>query len=197
MVEDIGTLIFSQLLGMTQYPGSPFTGNLFRDLIMFLIVPTIFIILVIYTLSGRIVPAQVRLRVLLSIGVYLFIIAGGYYPVFALLAGPYFIFLIFILGILFYFMGHFTGHRPRAAGPPGGPGGYPMGAGVHEMSEQGYIGERMSDLKHDLDEAKLNLKIARDKNSEKEAEFWAREVDKLSKQVRDLERQWGNSKKYR
>jgi len=33
-------------------------------------------------------------------------------------------------------------------------------------------------------------------SSEKEAEFWAREVDKLSKQVRDLERQWGNSKKY-
>ncbi len=160
MAEDIGTLIFSQLLGMTQYPGSPFTGNLFRDLIMFLIVPTIFIILVIYTLSGRIVPAQVRLRVLLSIGVYLFIIAGGYYPVFALLAGPYFIFLIFILGILFYFMGHFTGQRPRAAGPPGGPGGYPMphdyqhgGSSVAERLDLGrrrQIHKEMKDLEADI-----------------------------------------------
>ena len=122
MVEDIGYIIFVQLLQMAQYPGSPFTGNLFRDLIMFLIVPTIFIILVIYSMTGRIV-ADRKLRMMLGVGVYLFIIASGYYSAFALLSGPYFIFLIFIMGILYYFVEHFTGRRPQAAQATGEGGG--------------------------------------------------------------------------
>ena len=53
-------------------------------------------------------------------GAYLFIIAGGYYSFFALLSGPYFIFLIFILGVLGYLARHF---RPSAGGYSRGEGG--------------------------------------------------------------------------
>lgn len=108
MAADIGELIFLEILKMTQYPGSPFTGNIINDLIMFLFVPSVFIILFVYMILGRLFAAgQTRLRLLMGITIYLFIVAGGYYPAFALIAGPYFIFLIFFLGIIFFVFGHF------------------------------------------------------------------------------------------
>jgi hypothetical protein len=112
MASDIGSILFVEILRMSQYPGSPFTGNIYRDIIMFFIVPTIFIILIVYMMVGRVLPPEYgKMKVMLGLGAYLFIIAGGYYPVFALLAGPYFIFLIFILGLLFYVMEHFKGKK--------------------------------------------------------------------------------------
>lgn len=116
MASDIGFLIFAELLGMAEYPGAPFTGNVVKDLIMFLLIPTIFIILIIYMMLGRLLPpTQGKLRMLVAVGAYLFIIAGGYYRAFAYLAGPYFLFLIFIMGLLFFILEHFTGGN-RAAG---------------------------------------------------------------------------------
>lgn len=106
MAADIGSLLFVDFLRMSNYPGSPFTGNLFQDLILFLIVPTIFIIMVLYIATGRIIPDK-KMRVMLGVGAYLFILASGYYTAFAQLAGPYFIFLIFILGLLGFITGHF------------------------------------------------------------------------------------------
>jgi hypothetical protein len=117
MATDVGYILFVQLLGMTQYPGSPFTGNIYRDLIMFLVVPTIFIIMVLYVMTGRIIPDR-KMRIMLGVGAFLFIIASGYYSVFALLAGPYFIFLIFILGILKYLLDHFRSHDRGSSGAP-------------------------------------------------------------------------------
>src|SRR3989304_513863 len=119
MAMDVGYILFVQLLGMTQYPGSPFTGNIYRDLIMFLVVPTIFIIMVLYIMTGRVIPDR-KMRVMLGVGAYLFIIASGYYTVFALLAGPYFIFLIFILGILGFLLGHFRRGVLTGGGGAGG-----------------------------------------------------------------------------
>lgn len=127
MAYDIGISLFVDLLGMTQYPGQPFTGNIYRDLIMFLIVPTIFIIMVLYIMSGRIIPNR-NFRLMIGVGAYLFILAGGYYSFFALLSGPYFIFLIFILGVLGYLGSHFRTH--------GGGGGYSRGHG-HSYAEEG------------------------------------------------------------
>ncbi|MBI2578696.1 MAG: hypothetical protein HYW26_03225 [Candidatus Aenigmarchaeota archaeon] len=126
--DDIGGMLFRDILQFTEYPGSPFTGNIINDLIMFLIVPSIFIIVVIYITVGRLFPPEgifARLRLLLGIGMYLFIIAGGYYRNFALIAGPYFLFLIFIMGLLYFFIEHFTGRRSggTAAAPGGGAPG--------------------------------------------------------------------------
>ena len=131
MATDVGYILFVQLLGMTQYPGSPFTGNIYRDLIMFLIVPTIFIIMVLYMMTGRVIPDR-KMRIMLGVGAYLFIIASGFYPVFALLAGPYFIFLIFILGILGYLAGHFRGHNRGG----GGATGFSSGGGFSGSDEK-------------------------------------------------------------
>jgi len=125
MVADIGFTIFVELLGMMEYPGQPFTGNIIKDLIMFLLIPTIFIILIIYMMLGRLIHhSQSKLRVLVAIGAYLFIIAGGYYRAFAYLAGPYFLFLIFVLGLLFFILEHFTG-GPQGTPAAGGGGAAP------------------------------------------------------------------------
>ena len=118
--EDIGSILFRDILGFFEYPGSPFTSNIVTDLIMFFLVPTTFIILVIYMMVGRILPHEMhKLRILLGVTAYLFIVAGGYYRNFALIAGPYFIFLIFIMGLLYFFIEHFTGRRTQQAGPTG------------------------------------------------------------------------------
>jgi hypothetical protein len=122
MAADIGEMLFVDILRMSSYPGQPFTGNIFQDLILFLIVPTIFIIMVLYIATGRIIPDK-KIRVMLGVGAYLFIVASGYYSAFALLAGPYFIFLIFILGLLGFILGHFR------AGGGGGGGGHYSGGG--------------------------------------------------------------------
>lgn len=106
MAIDIGQLIFVELLRMTNYPGSPFTGNIVNDLIMFLFIPSVFIIVIVYTLVGRMTDSN-KLKLLLGIAFYLFIIAGGYYNMFALLAGPYFIIMLIIVGVVFFFLGHF------------------------------------------------------------------------------------------
>lgn len=122
--EDIAYTIFVEVLGMNMYPGNPFTGNIIRDLIMFLFIPSVFIILFVYMILGRLFSvasgAQVKLRILVGIALYLFIVAGGYYPAFALFAGPYFLFLIFILGVIYFIPHHFRfeqeGHYPERAG---------------------------------------------------------------------------------
>lgn len=159
MVADIGETLFVNLLGMTQYPGDPFTGNIYRDIIMFLIVPTIFIIMVLYIMSGRIIPDK-KFRVMLGVGAYLFIIAGGYYSFFALLAGPYFIFLIFILGVLGYLAGHFRrgGHT---GGPYSGGGGYSRGhskGGLYSnLVDENIVDQVVSRFRYTTNDEKLEI----------------------------------------
>lgn len=155
-LEDIGYMIFAEFLGMAQYPGDPFTGNIYRDLIMFLLVPTIFIIMILYIMSGRIIPDK-KFRIMLGVGAYLFIIAGGYYSFFALLAGPYFIFLIFILGVLGYLMRHF---RPSGGGYSGGGGGFSRGEPGREASKvrAGFNTEQRADIKEDIEDLEDDIK---------------------------------------
>lgn len=122
-LEDIGQILFVEILKMTEYPGAPFTGNAFSDLVMFFFIPTVFIILVVYMMVARVLPAQYSgLRFLLGIAAYLFIIVGGYYSLFAYLAGPYFLFLILIMGLLFYFTRHFHGAQTPQTGGGGQQG---------------------------------------------------------------------------
>jgi len=127
--DDIGSLIFRDLLQMSDYPGAPFTGAIIQDLIMFLLVPTVFIILLVYMLLGRLfwpTGEQAKLRLLVGVTMYLFIVAGGYYSTFARLAGPYFLFLIFIFGLLYFFLGHFSIREGGGYGRGRG-GGYSSG----------------------------------------------------------------------
>lgn len=129
-MEDIGYLLFKEVLGMADYPAGPFSGVILKDLVMFFLIPSIFIILVIYMMLGRLFyPATQRgLRLLVGIGAYLFIVFGGYFGVFAELAGPYFIILIFIMGLLYMFLELFRVKPVPAAGGHGlAAGGFGSG----------------------------------------------------------------------
>ncbi|MBI2233140.1 MAG: hypothetical protein HYU56_04420 [Candidatus Aenigmarchaeota archaeon] len=195
--EDIGQLIFVQLLQMTDYPGSPFTGDIARDLIMFLLVPSVFIILVVYMMVGRVLPPDARynkLRVLLGATTYLFIIAGGYYRTFALLAGPYFIFLIFVLGILFFFIEHFgrRGHELRSSYGGRGNGSHSASTtSIPHYENMGFIElnktkkriqARLADVTHEIREAEAG-------KVEEDLTYLRKERVSLQQELREVERQ--------
>jgi len=121
-MEDIGYILFVQILRMSQYPGAPFTGDIIRDIVLFFFIPTVFIILFTYMLLGRLFHprGQVKLRLLVGIAIYLFIWASGWYGTFAMLAGPYFIFLIVILGLVYFIPAHFGIRYEKPRGKSGG-----------------------------------------------------------------------------
>ncbi len=170
--DDIGSLIFRDFLKMTDYPGAPFSGNIVNDLVMFLFIPTVFIIVVVYTLAGRLTDTP-KINLLISIAFYAFIVFGGYYRIFALLAGPYFLFMLIFLGLFMFLIGHFGlrraggGMTTRAAGG-GGMSGSAVGLAQGEtdltlqllrgaMTFQGQmqiLDNKIRDLQKEYSEAK-------------------------------------------
>ena len=174
--EDIGYTIFAEVLGMQMYPGSPFTGEIVKDLILFLFVPSVFIIMFKVVLLGRIVASEYRnLRLLVGIAIYMFIIASGYYAAFALIAGPYFVFLIFILGAIYFIPGHF--------GIRGGGGG-------EKSSKLGHArgithGQRVSYLEDELKRLESELVEARRTGSKEEASFLRQQIEGLREELGD------------
>jgi hypothetical protein len=126
---DIGALLFRDILKIYQYPGSPFTGNIINDLISYFFIPMVFVIFFIYMLLGRITAGAQWMRFLMGIAIFLFMIVNGWFAMFALMAGPYFVFLIVVLGALYFIPSHF-----RIGGIGGGGRATIMPAGV--MTEQ-------------------------------------------------------------
>lgn len=108
--QDVGEILFRDILRMNAYPGPPFTGRIFDDLVMFFFVPSVFLIVVIFTLAGRLTD-DTRIKVLLGITFFLLVVVQGLFVVFAMLAGPYFLFLLFFLGLFMFFVGHFGVRR--------------------------------------------------------------------------------------
>lgn len=195
--DDIGQIIFVQLLQMTDYPGSPFTGDIARDLIMFLLVPSVFIILVVYMMVGRVLPPDAtynKLRVLLGVTTYLFIIAGGYYRTFALLAGPYFIFLVFVLGILFFLMEHFRRRGPNELRSSYSGNGHPAGSSstsiphyenmdfIQLMKTKKRIAARLQDVSREIHAAEAG-------KVEEDLQYLRKERVSLQQELREVERQ--------
>lgn len=177
-IDDIGYLIFAQLLGMTEYPGAPFTGQIARDLILFLLVPSIFIIMIVFVLLGRIAVHQRQIRILLGVGIYLFILASGYYRTFALLAGPYFVVLIFVLGLIYFIPSHF---RVRGSGMPGrSAGGGGRGRGFTSMDRERYLKDEIRRLEGDLIEARKH-------QSRDEAKDIRNQIEELRDELEDTE----------
>jgi hypothetical protein len=115
-IGDIGYFIFYEVLGISQYPNSPFSGNIVIDLIMRLFLPTVLVIMFIYALLGFIHLRNAKLRVLMGIAFYLFIVAGGYFSFFVLMSDFYFILLIFVVGLIFFLPSHFGYKRQNEAG---------------------------------------------------------------------------------
>jgi len=115
---DIGTILFVEILGIAQYPGSPFTGNIIQDIVLYFFVPSVLLILVIYMATIIVVPGQARLRLLFGIAAYAFVIAGRYFAIFALSAASYML-LVILFAILLFVFRHFRSSDdggPRSGG---------------------------------------------------------------------------------
>jgi hypothetical protein len=121
-MSDIGQILFVDILKMSSYPGSPFSGNMVNDMVMFLFIPTVIIILFIYVIMQRLNIGNAPLRLLFGLAIYSYIIVGGFYQAFALAVGPYFLILIFILGLFYFITAHFRvgGHAHGSAESLGG-----------------------------------------------------------------------------
>jgi hypothetical protein len=180
MAVDIGTTIFAEILGMTQYPGSPFTGEIVRDLILFLFVPSVFIIMFIVVLLGRIVASEYgKMRLLVGMALYMFIVASGYYAAFALIAGPYFVFLIFILGALYFLPAHFGLRK--------GGGTSKMRAGF-DFGERTEIQEEIDRLRTVIREAEKIRDEAISKNLDRTVQSQNEVIRKAEAEIHRLEK---------
>ena len=184
-IDDIGRTLFVELLGMRNYPGSPFSGNIINDLIMFLIIPTIFIIFVVFILLGRLAVQAKGIRILLGVGIYLFIIAGGYYGTFALAAGPYFIFLIFILGLLYFIPSHF---RVSGGGMPGRGGGASQGVARFENMSRFDLNVERDRIKKSIETLQHQIREA-ERRGEGRPEFLRSELARLQAELAEVETQ--------
>ncbi|MFH1631349.1 MAG: hypothetical protein ABIA21_04000 [Candidatus Aenigmatarchaeota archaeon] len=108
--EDIGSFIFRDILRVYEYCAGckPFTGEPVTDLVLYLFIPMIFVILIIYMLLARMFPEGYKgIKLLMGIAVFLFIVFSGLFSIFIYLSGPYFIFLLAIVGVAMYLFSHF------------------------------------------------------------------------------------------
>lgn len=173
-MADLGSILFVEILKIYQYPGSPFTGNIMNDLVMFFFIPMVFLIFFLYMLLGRIVAGVQWLRFLMGLALFLFMIVNGWFAFFALAAGPYFVFLIVVLGALYFIPAHF-----RFSHAHGGPVG---------RQEGQTLMAREREIEEDVRKFRPLLEAARDKGSKDEALFYAEELKRLEDERRDIKR---------
>lgn len=179
MAFDIGSLLFVELLHMSAYPGAPFTGNIVQDLVMFFFIPTVFIIVIVYSLVGRIM-GDAKMKLLLGVAFYLFIVFSPYglYTMFAYLAGPYFLFMLIILGLVYFVLGHFGVKRKEDMNPAGGKGGHAMPMGAIERAARS-----VENPYENLGRSRINDEIRKKKSQlrqiEKQLEDHRKRIDSL------------------
>lgn len=152
------------------------SGNVMEDVVMMFLLPTIIIILFVFILLKdlKILRGSKMMELLIGIGVYLFIVFGGYFEIFAELTKSYFIFLIFLLGVMYFVLGHFM----RGGSSGGGGGGITRFAGaMNEKSSDFKSEEHM--MKRDQDDYRARLKMAR------------HNLDLLNNQIHDYENEVG------
>jgi len=153
-LSDIGFILFVQIFGMTEYPGSPFSGNIVTDIVQFFFVPSVFIILFIYMTLGRLfAPENRKMRLLVGLAIYLFIVVTpGLYRNFALLAGPYFLIFLIIIPAIYFIFSHFGVRRVAGAAPAGGgAGGGSMAVATAEGTSLGYLAaQKLNEIKWEV-----------------------------------------------
>jgi hypothetical protein len=84
--------------------------NPLEGLFYLIFFPTVFIVLFIYILSGRVLSAvgsdHQGLRLLVAVSVYIFIIMQGWYTLFISLSKMWYILIILLFGFWWFFRGH-------------------------------------------------------------------------------------------
>ncbi|MFH1631347.1 MAG: hypothetical protein ABIA21_03990 [Candidatus Aenigmatarchaeota archaeon] len=172
MIEDIGHLIFVQILRVADYPGAPFTGNIISDLVLYLFLPLVFTILIIYMLLARMFPEGYKgIKLLMGIAIFLFAVFSGYFGIIIYITGPYFTFLLFGVGILTFLGMHFRpaggGGEYRTKGHPkwsGGDQSPPLGGGGSQVIpiSTGKRAKRLAELKKELHSLEGDLRELKD-----------------------------------
>ncbi len=107
MAFEIATFLFSEVL-RCPWCIAHMTGNVMEDMVMMFLLPTIIIILFVYVLVSDLkIVRNNWMKLLMGVAFYLFIIFGGFFEIVAQITKTYFIILIFVLGILYFVLGHF------------------------------------------------------------------------------------------
>jgi hypothetical protein len=175
---DIGTFLFRDVLRMYDYPGAPFSGMIVNDIILYFFIPMVFVIFFIYMLLGRIVVGVIWLRLLMGLAIFLFMIVNGWFAMFAYMAGPYFVFLIIVLGALYFIPSHF-----RIGGGGGRPTDFPGGG---ERVDRTYFAEK-AHLESELKRLRQLLEEARNAQSKDEARVYAQQIEGIRTRLEQLQ----------
>src|SRR3989338_9201240 len=150
MPIDIGEMLFREILGMSAYPGSPFTGNIFQDIILFFFVPTVFLIIFVYVASGIIIaPENGKLRLLFGIAIYAFIIASRYFEGFAIFASQFYFIFVILIGIVYFLGRHFRRPGGGTMAYEGRRGGAMAHEGTQHGGSSGHASQFISTLESD------------------------------------------------
>ncbi|MBI2583250.1 MAG: hypothetical protein HYW25_01160 [Candidatus Aenigmarchaeota archaeon] len=181
-MADFLYILFREVLQIQQYPGSPFTGNPVQDVVQFFFIPMVFIIFFIYQLLGRMpLHGAPWLRLLFGLAIFLYMVINSWFAAFALFAGPYFLFLIIVLGLLYFIPSHFRrgeGGAPRQERAQGFPlqlshrhrrGEHPIPTGLEARLDV-ESNRRMKELNEEIRETEADLISARAAGSKDEAD---------------------------
>jgi hypothetical protein len=179
---DIGEVLFRDILKVSAYPGSPFTGNIINDIVLNFFIPTVLLILIVFVLLGRLAVQQKGIRLLLGIAIYLFIVFSGYFAVFIMLGQFYFLFLVFILGIIYFIPTHF---RVSSHGYPDGD---------HNMPSRR---KPLSELKRELASLETQFDRAQGDKNDRLAQSTEDKIERIKEEIYNLEKDKTNSRKYR
>ncbi len=154
MPIDIGEMLFREILGMSAYPGSPFTGNIFQDIILFFFVPTVFLIIFVYVASAVVIaPENGKLRLLFGIAIYAFIIASRYFEGFAIFASQFYFIFVILIGLVYFLGRHFRR-------PGGGHMAYEGRGGAMAYSAQPAQHPHFESMsRRDLEQAEKRVKL--------------------------------------
>ena len=110
MLENIGEFLFRDVLKVYNYCQgcAPFTSDALTNVVLYFFIPSVLLILIVYMILARLYPSGYKgIKLLVGVGMTLFIIFSGAFSIFVYLGGPYFLFLLLVLGIIMYFLGHF------------------------------------------------------------------------------------------
>ncbi len=177
---DIGELIFVEFLKMYSYPGSPFSGNIVNDLVMYFFIPTVILIVFIKTILNRmpLLGSHKGLQYLVAISLYLFIAIRGFFNIFAQGIWIYFLLLI-IAGFFWFIGGHFSRFNPQGDKPYQNPytpaGKYPY------TSDKGEIAK----MKHKIQ--LLNKQIAERLQTLQRPDVPTHRAGEIQKQIGEFE----------
>jgi len=106
---DAGRILFVDILRVASYPGAPFSGIILNDVVLYFLLPTVLIMVFIYTLMDAMFDNK-KIRLLMSVSAYLFIVFGGFFSIFVNTAELYFFFML-VIGAIWFILRHFRGGK--------------------------------------------------------------------------------------